>query len=89
HVLAVLWIGTRFGALAILAHDAAHNRLFRHRLANNVVGELCMWVLFINLQNYRSQHLTHHRELNTERDPDWVHLNSLPEYQFPKSGASL
>ena len=84
YVLAVMFIGARQHALIVLAHEAAHWRLFRRRALNDWVGELFLawpFVLF-TMQAYRRNHLPHHRYINTEQDPDWVRKQN-PEWRFP------
>lgn len=70
--MAVLMIGASQGALAVLAHEAAHYRFVRSRKLNDLLGELCLaWPLLSSLRRYRSVHRLHHRYLNTDSDPDW------------------
>jgi len=44
---------------------------------------------FIQWGGYRKVHLTHHKTLNTEDDPDFVFLRSRTEYRFNKSKFKL
>jgi fatty acid desaturase len=84
YVLTVAFIGARQHALIVLAHEAAHWRLFRRRAVNDWVGELLLawpFVLF-TMQAYRRNHLPHHRHINTEQDPDWVRKQNS-EWRFP------
>lgn len=63
--LALIVIGTRIHALAILAHDGAHFNApseWFARLAFNLIG--------VNLKKYRTFHFGHHFDLGTHRDPE-------------------
>lgn len=85
YVLAVIWIGSRLHALAVLMHEAAHYRLFQNRKVNEFVGEvLCAWPITLTLRGYRNSHLTHHQHTNTDEDPDWED-GSKEDYRFPKT----
>ncbi len=83
YCLAVLWIGSRLHALAVLMHEAVHYRLFKNRKLNDVVGELLAWPLVLTMRGYRNSHLAHHQNLNTAEDPDYDLSDKY--YQFPKT----
>ncbi len=86
YVLAVIVVGARMHALAILMHDAAHYRFLKNRRLNDLLTNwLIMYPLFSDLATYRQNHLRHHRHLNTEDDPDWVNKLGKKEFSFPKS----
>ena len=86
YVLAVLIIGARMHALAILMHDATHFRFLKNRKLSDLVTNLfCMYPLFSSLDKYRPNHLKHHQHLNTEDDPDWFVKIGRKEFTFPKS----
>lgn len=85
YFLAVVWIGSRLHALAILMHEAAHYRLFKNRKINEFIGEVfCAWPITITLKGYRNSHLAHHQHVNTKEDPDWED-GSKEDYRFPKN----
>lgn len=90
YVLCVAFIGARQHGLLVLAHDAAHYRLFRNRAWNDWIGELFLaWpFVLLTMRAYRRNHFPHHRHVNTDRDPDWVRKQT-PEWKFPKSKADL
>lgn len=70
-LLAVVLIGSRQLGLAILMHDAAHNALFASRWLNEWIGQwLCARPIGADLPSYRRYHLTHHKYVQTESDPD-------------------
>lgn len=66
----VLLIGTRQHALFILAHDAAHYRLFEQRWLNDAVGRACATVQGLSMRTYRVVHRLHHNNLYGPADPD-------------------
>ncbi|MDY7095863.1 MAG: fatty acid desaturase family protein [Acidobacteriota bacterium] len=85
YVLVVPFIGARLHALGFLLHDAAHVRLLPSKRWNDLLADLLLaFPLFITLRDYRKTHLTHHRHLNTDRDPDWV-AKQTPAWSFPKT----
>lgn len=84
YVLAILVIGARMHALAILMHDAAHYRFLKNRKWNDLITNVfTMYPLFLTIKKYRINHLRHHKHLNTEEDPDWVSKLPKKEFQFP------
>ncbi len=72
YLLAVLVIANRQHGLLILMHDSSHFRFSRNRKLNDITGELLTaWPLFIRMKAYREKHLAHHKNPNTELDPDF------------------
>jgi fatty acid desaturase len=82
---AVIVIGTRQLGLAILMHEAAHGLLSRDSRLNQFLGQwLTAAPVGADLNEYRPYHLSHHRHVQTDKDPD------LPlSAPFPVSKASL
>ncbi|MEM9839411.1 MAG: fatty acid desaturase family protein [Pseudomonadota bacterium] len=82
---AAMLIGNRQLGIAILMHEAAHGLLHRNRRINDVLGQwLCAAPVGTDLDFYRPYHLSHHRHVQTDRDPD------LPlAAPFPVTKASL
>jgi fatty acid desaturase len=66
----VVLIGTRQHALFVLAHDAAHYRLFESRRVNDLVGRLCAALPGLSMCTYRVIHRMHHNNLYGALDPD-------------------
>ena len=66
----VILIGTRQHALFILAHDAAHYRLFEKRWLNDAIGRACATVQGLSMRTYRVIHRLHHNNLYGPADPD-------------------
>ncbi len=83
YVLAVIVIGSRINGLGGLMHDAAHYRGYANRQFNDFVGELLALPTSASMAGYRNSHFAHHRELNSDNDPDWQRNVGLKEYEFP------
>lgn len=66
----VILIGTRQHALFVLAHDAAHYRLFESRGLNDFIGRACATVQGLSMRTYRVIHRLHHNNLYGPADPD-------------------
>ena len=70
-LLSVIVIGSRQFALAVLAHDGAHNLLFSNEKINDFASQwFCAFPLFSDNRPYRPYHLAHHRFTESENDPD-------------------
>lgn len=86
YLLAIIIIGARMHALAILMHDATHFQFLKSRKWNDILTNiLTMYPLFTSIEIYRQNHMQHHRHLNTEHDPDWVAKLGKREFTFPKT----
>jgi fatty acid desaturase len=68
--LVVLVLGTQQHALFVLAHDAAHYRLYETRWLNDLVGRLVGSAGGVSMMSYRVIHRLHHNALYSEVDPD-------------------
>ena len=78
-LVALVIIGSRQFALAVLAHDAAHNLLFINNKVNDWAGQwFCAYPIFQDNRVYRPYHLKHHRHTETEDDPDLVLSTPFP-----------
>ena len=67
---AVVLIGALQHALFILAHDAAHYRLYESRRVNDVLGRALGIAGGISMRTYRVIHRLHHNHLYGPQDPD-------------------
>ncbi len=84
--IAVIIVGARMHALAILMHDATHYRFLKNRVWNDRLSNyLTMYPIFTSIEKYRPNHLSHHQHLNTDEDPDWVAKLGNRAFTFPKS----
>lgn len=89
-LVSILLVGVGQHALAILAHDGAHRLLFASRALNDWVSRaLLAWPLLADFDKYRSEHLDHHRCLNTGKDPDWSRNRPDLLAEATTSGARL
>lgn len=69
-VPAMIVIAGRQQACFVLAHDAAHYRLYETRWLNDVIGRLLASPVGISMRTYRVVHRLHHNHLYEDRDPD-------------------
>ncbi len=69
-VPAILIIATQQQALFVLAHEAAHYRLFRNRRVNDTVGRLLAAAVGLSMCSYRVVHRLHRNHLYGDQDPD-------------------
>ncbi|MFO0593705.1 MAG: fatty acid desaturase family protein [Myxococcaceae bacterium] len=68
---ALIVLGGRHLALAILMHECAHHSLFRTPKLNEVLGTwLCAAPVWQRLGDYRTHHVKHHARTSLEDDPD-------------------
>ena len=68
--LTIVVVGVQQHALFILAHEAAHYRLFRRRALNDAVGRAIGMAGAISMCTYRVIHRLHHNNLYSDEDPD-------------------
>jgi fatty acid desaturase len=85
-VVALILIGGRQLALAILTHEAVHKTLFASKPVNEWVGKwLCAYPMGIDLLQYRAEHMVHHQKTGTPEDPD---LGLVTPYPVSKGSLS-
>ena len=89
YIFSVILIGSRLHGLGILMHDCIHYRAFKTRKLNMLVGEALAWSVLTTAEGYRNNHLTHHRHLNTNEDPDWARKSDQRSFNFPKRKREL
>ena len=90
--LSVIVIGVQQHAMFILAHDAAHYRLFRSRTLNDLVGRGLGFAGGISMCTYRVIHRLHHNNLYTDEDPDTAIHGGYPRgvaYLWKKLGQDV
>lgn len=90
-VAAVLIIGNRQHALAILGHDGTHYTLSRNAAFNDFLTNLlCFWPLGLTVSGYRALHYAHHKNTGTENDPELGHKRMRsPQWDLPATPASV
>jgi fatty acid desaturase len=77
--IALIILGGRHLALAILMHDASHYSLFKTKKLNDVIGNwFCAFPTWQDLRRYRHHHLTHHKFTGTDKDPDMDLVANFP-----------
>ena len=81
---AIVVIAARQQACFVLAHDAAHYRLFESRHLNDAVGCFMGTIVGISMRTYRVIHRLHHNHLYEPQDPD-IPLNG----GYPRGRAYL
>lgn len=67
---AIVVIGVSQHAMFVLAHEAAHYRLFETRWLNDLIGRFCGVTGGISMCTYRITHRLHHNHLYGPQDPD-------------------
>lgn len=78
-IAAVLVVGGRQLALAILMHEASHYTLFRTRWLNDFAGDwLAGRFIWIDVKRYREHHRIHHLKTGTAEDTDLSLVTGLP-----------
>lgn len=79
YLAALILLGGRHLALAILMHDASHYSLFKSKKLNDLIGNwLCAYPTWQDLRRYRPHHLAHHKYAGTEKDPDLSLVEGFP-----------
>jgi fatty acid desaturase len=78
-VAAMIIIGGRQLALAILVHETVHRSLFKTRRLNDLVGRfICGAPVWQDLYRYREHHIKHHAWAGSEKDPDISLIQPFP-----------
>ena len=89
---AVIVIATQQHACFVLAHDAAHYRLYRTRWLNDLVGRGVAIAAGVSMCTYRVVHRLHHNHLYEPSDPDIALHGGYPRgraYLLRKLGRDL
>jgi fatty acid desaturase len=85
-VAAILVVGTRYYALAIIGHDGLHRRVFPDQWTNDLVNDLLiMGPIGAITRVNRLNHIEHHRITASAVDPDrhkYVHEGKEPTLPF-------
>ncbi len=78
-VLAVIVLGGRQLALAIITHEGAHRTLFSSRQLNDHFTDwLCARPVGLDLFKYRDHHFIHHTKTGTDEDVDLSLVQGFP-----------
>jgi len=82
-VTAVLVVATRQHALLVLYHDGVHGLVARSRRMNDLIVNSAVGVpLLLPIHLYRALHLSHHRHLGADCDPERVLLYRGQPWSF-------
>ncbi len=82
-------IATRMYAMYSLLHDGLHYLVHPNKKLNDFVSTYFLaYPLFVSFQSFRKVHLSHHKHLKTERDPESLLLN-YAEFNFPMTKIRL
>jgi fatty acid desaturase len=86
YIVTVMFIACRQHALGVILHDGVHFKISKNRKLNDFITEYLIAIpIFTPMLDWRRAHFTHHRDPNTEDDPDWVIKLNNPEWVFPKT----
>lgn len=69
-LLAMVLMAPLAHALFVLAHEAAHYRLYESRRLNDLAGRVCATLPGLSMCTYRVTHRLHHNHLYGPEDPD-------------------
>lgn len=76
---AVLFLGGKQLACAVLMHDCAHFSVFSNKRVNDFIGRwLGGFILFNHMDSYRHYHQQHHVTTGTAEDPDLLLTRGYP-----------
>lgn len=82
-------IATRLYAMYSLLHEAIHYSITRNKIWNDIIAQVFLgFPLLISLKSMRENHMTHHKYLQTDQDPEMKHL-SYKEFHFPATKIEL
>lgn len=85
YAVGLVIIAGRMHALASLIHEFAHFRFVANKKVNDRVGDLVTaWPLLVTVASYRQNHLQHHQNTNTLKDPDFVVKYGQERFTFPQ-----
>ncbi len=76
--LAIVGVALGQHGLAVLAHEAAHYRIYETRWWNDLAGKLCSAPLGLSMLTYRVIHRIHHNHLYEPIDPDLALMAGYP-----------
>jgi len=79
YAVAVVVLGGRQLALAILMHEASHRTLFARNFLNDVVADwVCARPIWNDVARYKRHHQRHHTRTGTAEDPDLSLVTPFP-----------
>lgn len=82
---AMIIIATRLHALSVMIHEGAHYLINKNKTINDIISNLfCSFPLMISTEAYRVTHRSHHRWTQTLKDPNFVTMQTVEGWHFPK-----
>lgn len=73
-----IWLGFWIHALSLFVHEGAHGNLCENKKINDVLSSfLSIFLLSMNIKEYRVKHWEHHKYLGTINDAENSYFNSL------------
>ena len=73
-----IWLGFWIHALSLFVHEGAHGNLCENKKINDVLSSfLSIFLLSMNIKEYRVKHWEHHKHLGTINDAENSYFNSL------------
>jgi fatty acid desaturase len=90
-IAAILIVGNRQHALAILGHDGTHYTISRNAAFNDFLTNLlCFWPLGLTVSGYRALHYAHHKHTGTQHDPELGHKRiRAPQWDLPNTPSRI
>ena len=83
--MALIVIATRLHALTIIMHDASHYLISKNKVLNDIISNIfCSFPLQISTEVYRKTHNDHHRFTQTQKDPNYVIMQTENSWHYPK-----
>jgi len=81
----VVAIASRQHCLLSLMHEATHYRLSKVKPWNDFISDMfCAFPVGVSTELYRRDHLLHHQYNSTDKDPNWVGMQSHEDWHWPK-----
>lgn len=92
YVFAIMLIGGRQAGIGDVGmHHGVHRTLIRNRKLNDLLGRTLSWMVAVPLLTgydaYRKSHFDHHRDANTDLDPDHEFFDRV--YAMPRWKSAL
>ena len=83
--LALPVLASRLHALTLLMHDGSHYLLHPNEKVNDFLSNMfCSFPLMISTEVYRKTHWKHHQFTQTMKDPNYVIMQSVAAWHYPK-----
>lgn len=86
YLISIIIIGSRMRGLDIMMHESSHHMLFKNRKLNKwITCFFAAYPIMISYHAYCKSHMTHHKYLWSEIDPDNIRYRLVGLDQPPKS----